>query len=407
MKAKFKAFQQLMRHMPFSEGRSINIIRNIEPFQGFSNPSQHDRWHFLTMDARWDKTSVPIFEAAARGRCVPLLKTLLTSHCTNSCNYCPFRAGRGFERQSWNEEKLAGITMQLWKERKITGLFLSSSVLKDPDKVTERQLCVLRKLRAMEFTGYVHLRLMPGTSRHYVREAVELSDRVGVNLEAPSAETFQELCPDKGGYKEAVLKRLGWVVEEVQRAKSSCFDAKFGYGRSGVDTQMIVGAVGENDWTHLETTVKLYSSLGLKRVFFSSFKPVKDTPFEDKPSCPSYREYRLYQCSFLFRDYKFGIKDFVDVVDDKGFLPNEDPKALFVKNNMELFPLNLNEASYYDILKIPRIGPVTAQKIIIYKKTQKIRRLSDLEKAAGQKLARVIAPYVDMIDGKPLVRFLK
>ena len=349
---------------------------------------------------------MPIFEAAARGRCVPLLKTLFTSHCTNSCNYCQFRAGREFERQSWNEEKLAGVTMHLWKERKIIGLFLSSSVFKDPDLVTERQLCVLRKLRIMGYTGYIHLRLMPGVSRHYVREAVELSDRVGVNLEAPSAESFQELCPDKGGYKEAVLKRLEWVVEEVQRAKSSWFDSKFGYGKSGVDTQMIVGAVGENDWAHLETTMWLYRSLGLKRVFYSGFKPVNNTPFEDKPSCPSYREHRLYQCSFLFRDYKFSIKDFVDVVDDDGFLPNEDPKALFAKNNMDLFPLNLNEANYYDILKIPRIGPVMAKRIILLRKTQKIRCLSDLEKAVGRKLARFIAPYVDLVDGKPLVKFL-
>jgi predicted DNA-binding helix-hairpin-helix protein len=383
------------------------MIRNIEPFQVPSNTSQHDKWYFLNLDAQWDKTTVPIFEAAARGKCVPLLKTLLTSHCTNSCNYCQFRAGRGFERQTWNEEKLAGVTMHLWKERKIIGLFLSSSVLKDPDIVTERQLCVLRKLRTMGYTGYIHLRLMPGVSKHYVREAVELSDRVGVNLEAPSAETFQDLCPDKGGYKEAVLKRLGWVVEEVQRVRSSYFDTKFGYSRSGVDTQMIVGAVGENDWVHLRTTMWLYESLGLKRVFYSGFKPVNNTPFENKPSCPSYREHRLYQCSFLFRDYKFNIKDFTDVVDDEGFLPNEDPKALFVKNNTDFFPIDLNEAKYYDILKIPRIGPVTAKRIIILRKNKKIRYLSDLEKTVGRKLGRAIAPYVDLLDGKPLIRFLK
>jgi predicted DNA-binding helix-hairpin-helix protein len=259
----------------------------------------------------------------------------------------------------------------------------------------------------MGYTGYIHLRLMPGVSKHYVREAVELSDRVGVNLEAPSAETFQDLCPDKGGYKEAVLKRLGWVVEEVQRVRSSYFDTKFGYSRSGVDTQMIVGAVGENDWVHLRTTMWLYESLGLKRVFYSGFKPVNNTPFENKPSCPSYREHRLYQCSFLFRDYKFNIKDFTDVVDDEGFLPNEDPKALFVKNNTDFFPIDLNEAKYYDILKIPRIGPVTAKRIIILRKNKKIRYLSDLEKTVGRKLGRAIAPYVDLLDGKPLIRFLK
>jgi len=137
--------------------------------------------------------------------------------------------------------------MHLWREGKIMGLFLSSSVFKDPDYVTEQQLEVLRALRKMGYPGYVHLRLMPGVSQRYLREAVELADRVGVNLEAPNKEVFNELCPDKGGFEEAILKRLGWIVDEVQRAKPGATESRFGFARAGVDTQMIVGAVEDND----------------------------------------------------------------------------------------------------------------------------------------------------------------
>ena len=371
------------------------------------NPSmKYDKWHFLSVGAQWDRDTVPIFEAAARGRCVPLLKTLLTSRCTNDCSYCEFRFGRRIQRQSWKEDKLAKITMQLWKQREITGLFLTSSVFKDPDYITERQLTVLRMLREAGYTGYIHLRLMPGVSKGYIREAVELADRLGINLEAPTADSFSILCPNKGDYRQAVLKRLEWVVDEVKRARNRRLENKYGFGRSGVDTQMIVGALGENDWQHLETTVRLYEDLGLRRVFYSAFKPIENTPLEDRHPCPSYRERRLYQCSFLVRDYGFKLKDFVDLVDDEGFLPNVDPKILFVKRNPDLFPVDLNEASYYDILKIPRVGPVTARKIIAARNRREIRCFSDLENVVGPCLAHTIAPYIHLKE-KRLTYFLK
>jgi predicted DNA-binding helix-hairpin-helix protein len=296
--------------------------------------------------------------------------------------------------------------MHLWRERKITGLFLTSSVLRDPDLVTERQLTVLRKLRSRGFTGYIHLRLMPGVSKYYVREAVELSDRLGVNLEAPTSEIFSDLCPNKGHFKEAILKRLNWVVDEVQRAREHTTPAKFGSGRSGVDTQMIVGAVGETDWQHLKTTAWLYRSLGLRRVFYSRFRPVKETPLQGKPSCPAYREHRLYQCSFLVRDYGFSLDDFNEVVDEDGFLPNVDPKKVYVQKNRDLYPVDLNEATYHDLMRIPRVGPITAKKIIQARKTLKVHRFSDLEKLVGLRLARRVAPYIDLKDQK-LTYFLK
>lgn len=307
---------------------------------------------------------------------------------------------------TWEPKKLAEITMHLWRERKIMGIFLSSSVFKDPDHITEKQLEVLRNLRNIGYPGYIHLRLMPGMSQHYVREAIELADRVGVNLEAPNKEVFDELCPDKGGFKEAILKRLEWIVDEVQRAKAEAAKSSFGFAKAGVDTQMIVGAVDDNDWQHLQITDWLYKKQGLKRVYYSGFEPIQQTPLEKRVACPLSREYRLYQSSFLIRDYGFSADSFTQVVNDEGYLPNIDPKLVFAKMNPDIFPINLNIATYYEIIRIPHIGPITAKKIIEARKNIKIQYTLDLERIIGANLARRVNQYVELKD-KRLTEFSK
>ena len=367
---------------------------------------RRDKWYFLTLGAKWDRAVVPIYEAAARGRCVPLLKTLLTSHCKNDCKYCAFRAERKCLRTAWNPQKLAEITMHLWSQGKIRGLFLSSSVAKDPDHVTEKQLEVLNNLRSMGYSGYIHLRIMPGTSRHYIREAVRLADRVGVNLEAPNSDIFDELCPDKGGFKEAILKRLDWIIEEVisLKRKGEVKGRKFGFSRAGIDTQLIVGAVEDNDLQHIRTTEWLYKKLGLRRVYYSGFEPIPQTPLEKRPTCPPWREYRLYQASFLIRDYGITSKELETILNDKGFLPNMDPKRVLAKINPEIFPVDLNTASFHEIVRIPHIGPTTAKKILEARKTKPIKYSSDLEKILGPHLTRKVLQYVEVKD-KSLVQF--
>jgi len=300
----------------------------------------------------------------------------------------------------WEPKKLAGVTMQLWKEGKIRGLFLSSSVSKDPDYITEIQLEVLRVLRKTGYSGYIHLRIMPGTSFHLIREAVELADRVGVNLEAPNKDVFGELCPDKGGFKEAIIKRLTWIVREVQRARRVAQKPICGFGKAGVDTQMIVGAVDDNDWQHLQVTEWLYKKQGLKRVYYSGFEPITHTPLEKRKPCPPWREYRLYQCSFLLRDYGFKTDHLGQIVDDEGFLPNVDPKLAFAKANPDMFPIDLNTASYLEILRVPQIGPVIAKKIVRARENTKIRNSVDLERIIGPSLCRRVSPYVELKDRK-------
>lgn len=359
---------------------------------------KRNKWYLLRLGAAWDRALVPIYEAVARGRRVPLLKTLLTSFCKNECAYCAFRAGRRCPRASWEPEKLAKVTLHLWREGTIRGLFLSSSVMKDPDYVTEKQLEVLRALRDVGYAGYAHLRLMPGVSRHLIEDAVRLADRVGVNLEAPNKEIFEELCPDKGGFKEAILKRLDWVVQEVKAVRREGVKPEFGFARAGIDTQIIVGASDDNDLQHIETTEWLYKKLGLRRVYYSGFEPIPRTPLENREACPPSREYRLYQASFLIRDYGFKAEDLAQLVDDEGFLPNIDPKLAFAKANSDLYPLDLNTASFYEIVRIPHVGPAVAKRIINARKSSQIRHLSDLEGIVGPALARKVLPYVDLKD---------
>lgn len=365
-----------------------------------------DKWYFLTLGANWDRSLVPIYEASAGGVSLPLLKTLLTNKCKNDCLYCAFKAGRSCLRESWGINELSKVTMRLWTEGKITGLFLSSSVFKDPDYVTEKQLSTLRVLRSLSYTGYVHLKLMPGVSKHHIREAVELSDRVGVNLEAPNREVFSELCPDKGGFEEAVVKRLEWIVDEVKRVEDQRSEAKFGFGKAGVDTQMIVGALDDDDMQYLKTSEWLYKELGLRRVYYSGFEPVEHTPLEGRRSCPPHREYRLYQCSFLLRDYGFRADDLAQIVDDSGFLPNFDPKLAFAKKNPHLFPIDLNSAEYYEVVKIPGIGPEKARRVIDARDKNRINYTSDLEKIIGSDLTRAVTPYIVLKD-KRLTYFTK
>lgn len=217
-------------------------------------------------------------------------------------------------------------------------------------------------------------------------------------MEAPNRGIFDEICPDKGGFNEAVLKRLTWIVDEVNRVKQEARQSKFGFGRSGVDTQMIVGATDDNDWQDLQVTEWLYKRHGLKRVYYSGFEPIAQTPLEKRAACPPFREHRLYQGSFLIRDYGFKIRDLAQIVDDEGFLPNIDPKLKFATANPDFFPIDLNTAPYHEIVRIPHIGPLRAKKIIRARKEIKILYSNDLEKIIEANLTRRISPYVELKD---------
>jgi predicted DNA-binding helix-hairpin-helix protein len=349
------------------------------------------KWRYLQLSSRWDRCTVPIYEAVGKGP-VPLLKTLITSYCRNECKYCSLRRGASHVKHAWKPEKLAKLTLYLYERGEIKGLFLSSSIAKNPDSVVEAELDVVRNLRSAGYEGYVHLRLMPGVSRYLVKDAVKLANRVGVNLEAPNDSIFREICPDKGDLKTDVLKRLEWISEETASLGPRC-------GVS-IDTQFVIGAIDDTDEEYLKTTAWLYERLRLSRVYYSGFEPVNGTPLERRKPCSPSREYRLYQASFLLRDYGFTVDQLKQILTEDGFLPNEDPKLAYARIKRDVFPVNLNEAGRLHMLKIPGVGPSTADKILEARKSLNLSSLENLKKVVGDKLARKMSPFIELRDRK-------
>jgi len=309
----------------------------------------------LSLGSVYDQHTVPIFHASCGGnKTCPLLKTLMTSHCMNDCIFCPFRAVRHVKRDSWKPKELANVAVKLWKMRKIEGVFLSSSVQRDPDSTFEKQLEATQEMRKLGFTQYIHLKVMPGTSRDLIKQSVQVADRVGINIEFPSKDHYEDMKLFLN-FKQDILKRLRWISEEVEKVQ------KEGKCRSGMDSQMVVGASDETDRDIVKISGYIFQKLNARRVYYSRFDPVHHTPLEKKKSGNPWREHRLYQSSFLLKDYGFKAREFVFDDNDRLDL-KEDPKFTMAKENDLL--VDINEAPMEDLLKVPGIGLKTTEKII-------------------------------------------
>ncbi|NCO96561.1 MAG: radical SAM protein [Candidatus Aenigmarchaeota archaeon CG_4_10_14_0_8_um_filter_37_24] len=316
---------------------------------------KREKFRRLNLGSTYDQHTVPIFHASCGGnKCKPLLKTLMTSHCMNDCKFCPFRAERYVHRDKWEPKELANVAVKLWKMRKIEGVFLSSSVYKDPDSTFESQLEAVQEMRNLGFTEYIHLKVMPGTSRDLIKQGVQLADRVGINIEFPNKDHYEDMKLFLS-FKEDILKRLRWVAEEVKKAQ------KEGKCKAGLDSQMVIGASDETDKDIVRISGYIYQELNARRVYYSRFDPVHHTPLEGKKPENPWREYRLYQSSFLLRDYGFKSKEFVFDGNDRLNL-KEDPKFSIAKENDLL--VDINEAPQKELLRVPGIGLKTAEKII-------------------------------------------
>lgn len=316
-------------------------------------PCKRQKWSHLVVNSGHDRHTVPIFSACAGSRKVPLLKTLMSSYCENDCKFCAFRCGRKIRRERWNPLELANMTIKLWRMGKIEGLFLSSSVERDPNIMVERQIETVNILRKKGFSAYVHLRLMPGVNRELIKQSVEVADRVGINIEFPKPEYYNEMKIFLD-FKQDLIRRIKWVSSEVKKAQ------KEGKCKAGLDSQMVVGASDETDKEIIEVSDWLYHDLDARRVYYSAFEPMPNTPLENKPAEDRWREYRLYQCSFLIQKYGFHTKDFVL---DEGMLPLwQDPKLLIAKK-AELI-VDLNNANFEELIKVPGIGIKTAENIM-------------------------------------------
>ncbi|MDX1688672.1 MAG: radical SAM protein [Candidatus Promineifilaceae bacterium] len=326
------------------------------------------------------------------GKTIPLLKTLLTSACERNCYYCPFRAGRNYRRATFKPEEMANTFMDMHRADMVEGLFLSSGIIKGGASTQDKILDTADILRnELGFGGYVHLKIMPGAERDQVERAMQLANRLSVNLEAPNTRRLQRLAPMKQFFEE-LLRPLQWV-EEIRREQSPHLGWN-GRWPSTV-TQFVVGAVGESDLELLTTAEYLYKQLRLSRTYFSAFRPIVDTPLEEHAPADPRREHRLYQASFLLRDYEFEMEEMPFNLD--GNLPLDvDPKLGWAQKNLREDPVEVNRADRESLLRVPGIGPKGAAAILTARRRGRLRELHHLRQI-GVVTSR-LAPFV-LLDG--------
>ncbi|MBN1367981.1 MAG: helix-hairpin-helix domain-containing protein [Dehalococcoidales bacterium] len=311
--------------------------------------------------------------ALPQGNSVCLFKVLQTNACTNDCAYCSNQVGRDCPRFTFRPEELARTFMELYRKRIARGLFLSSAVNANPSRTMERMINTVEILRhRYEYKGYIHLKIMPGASFDCVEEACKLADRVSVNMEAPTKEHLSKLSSCKDLF-HGIIERMKWVKQLTDHNGS--------LAPSGQTTQFVVGAAGETDRELIDTTQALYKEVGLRRAYFSAFKPISYSRLENRRPTPPIREHRLYQVDWLMRVYGFPVHEILLALDKDEFLPlRKDPKLIIASKEPWLFPVDINRASYDELLRVPGIGPVSANRIIETRKDHSINSLEQLIK---------------------------
>ena len=305
---------------------------------------------------------------SADGRCISLLKVLMTNHCCYDCAYCVNRKSNDVPRTAFTPRELAELTIQFYRRNYIEGLFLSSAVLKDPDFTTERMIEALRLLRTeYHFNGYIHAKAIPGADPGLTHRLGLLADRLSVNIELPSETSLQLLAPDKT--KSAIFKPMAQIRDgsEQSKAELKLYRHAPRFAPAGQSTQMIVGATPESDHHILSLTQGLYQKYHLKRVFFSAYMPVSDNKLLPAPAGfkpPLLREHRLYQADWLLRFYGFTAQEILDET-HPNFDAALDPKSDWALRHPEFFPVEVNRADYEAILRVPGIGVRGAQRIVV------------------------------------------
>lgn len=323
----------------------------------------------------------------ADGRCVSLLKVLLTNFCLYDCAYCINRVSNDIPRAAFSPRELADLTINFYKRNYIEGLFLSSGIIESEDHTTELMLRVLKILRhEYKFNGYIHVKLIPGASAGLIEQVAQLASRVSSNIELPSNKSLALLAPNKT--KEKILQPLK-IARDISLERTNKPIA--------MSTQLIVGASPESDFDILKLSSVLYDKALLKRVYYSAYIPVNDA--KNLPAIitapPLLREHRLYQADWLLRFYGFSYDEIVSQ-ESPDLDENIDPKTQWALRNLHCFPIEVNKASKEELIRIPGIGVRSAHKII---KARRFKRLK-LEDLVGLKISIKRAKYFMLCDGK-------
>lgn len=336
----------------------------------------------------------------ADGRCISLLKILMTNHCIYDCAYCLNRKSNDNPRAAFTVAEVVSLTMNFYRRNYIEGLFLSSAVIGSPDYTMEQLIAVVEKLRYEEhFYGYIHLKAIPGASPALIQRAGELADRLSVNLELPSEQSLSILAPDKT--RQSILQPMHQIHQGIVRhkhhkpalppdaaalpsaqsilpAKTTCAPQrkqsrqKSMFVPAGQTTQMMVGASGESDLQMLTLTEALYKKFEMKRVYFSAYIPInEDSRLPQIAQPPMLRENRLYQADWLMRFYGFEASELLDEA-HPNFNPDYDPKLIWAIRHPEYFPVEINTAPYQALIRVPGLGIQCAKRIVSARRTGKL-----------------------------------
>lgn len=312
---------------------------------------------------------------SADGRCISLLKILMTNYCIYDCKYCINRKDNDIERAILSPDEIVKLTINFYRRNYIEGLFLSSGIIKSADYTMELMIAVAKKLRLEEkFNGYIHMKVIPGASRQLINEIGLYVDRVSVNIEFAENTALKLLAPDKKATD--ISTSMGLIrknmIENAEDKK--IFKSTPSFIPAGQTTQMIIGASGESDYAILARSENLYTNFDLKRVYYSGYVPVNKSGIlvSTEQAVPMIREHRLYQADWLLRFYDFKADEILDEKDP--FVdPLLDPKTNWAIKNSHFFPIEINRASYKDLLRVPGIGVTSAKRIVMTRKYSTIR----------------------------------
>ena len=312
---------------------------------------------------------------SADGRCISLLKILMTNYCIYDCKYCINRKDNDIERAILSPDEIVKLTINFYRRNYIEGLFLSSGIIKSADYTMELMIAVAKKLRLEEkFNGYIHMKVIPGASRQLINEIGLYVDRVSVNIEFAENTALKLLAPDKK--PTDISTSMGLirknVLENIEDKKF--FKSTPSFIPAGQTTQMIIGASGESDYSILTRSENLYKNFDLKRVYYSGYVPVNKSGIlvSVDQAVPMIREHRLYQADWLLRFYNFRADEILNEKDP--FVdPFLDPKTNWAIKNSHFFPIEINKASYKELLRVPGIGVTSAKRIVMTRKYSTIR----------------------------------
>jgi putative DNA modification/repair radical SAM protein len=337
---------------------------------------------------------------APDGRCISLLKVLLTNYCEFDCQFCINRRSSNVRRARFTADELADLTLDFYRRNYIEGLFLSSGIVRSSDYTMEQMVLVARKLRVEHgFRGYIHLKTIPDAAPELLQQAGLYADRLSINVELPTQTSLVRLAPEKNlvrieGAMDVIRAEIRENREDAKRLKSTPR-----FAPAGQSTQMIVGADDTSDATVLRRSDALYRDQSLRRVYYSAYSPIPDSSrVLPQVAAPLLREHRLYQADWLLRFYGFSLDDLLDATSNDMLSLDHDPKLAWALRHPDRFPLDLNRAPRESLLRVPGLGVRSVDRLVRMRRLQKLR----LEHLAGVvPSVRRIQPFVQLLDWHP------